>query len=126
MTRRRNGLQARDRLSHASRDCGHSSCRRDLLSRFCSRSSLWLGPSPLFTYVANVSGCVRELLTAPFLFPESLVCDTLDLSGQGLKKLSRCPSDADISTLIIDDNDLQRLDNLDSYNRITKVTELLK
>ncbi|XP_014487535.1 PREDICTED: centrosomal protein of 97 kDa isoform X2 [Dinoponera quadriceps] len=53
---------------------------------------------------------------------ESLVCDTLDLSGQGLKKLSRCPSDADISTLIIDDNDLQRLDNLDSYHRITKLS----
>ncbi|XP_070150286.1 centrosomal protein of 97 kDa isoform X2 [Polyergus mexicanus] len=53
---------------------------------------------------------------------ESLVCDTLDLSGQGLKKLSRCPSDADISTLIIDDNDIQRLDNLDSYHRITKLS----
>lgn len=53
---------------------------------------------------------------------ESLVCDTLDLSGQGLKKLARCPSDADISILIIDDNELQRLDNLDSYNRITKVS----
>lgn len=53
--------------------------------------------------------------------PESPVCDTLDLSGQGLKKLSRCPSDADISTLIVDDNELQRLDNLDSYHRITKV-----
>lgn len=57
---------------------------------------------------------------------ESLVCDTLDLSGQGLKKLSRCPSDADISTLIIDDNDLQRLDNLDSYHRITKVLRTWK
>ncbi|XP_043253427.1 uncharacterized protein LOC122397963 [Colletes gigas] len=53
---------------------------------------------------------------------ESLVCDTLDLSGQGLKKLSRCPSDADISTLIIDDNEIQRLDNLDSYHRITKLS----
>lgn len=53
---------------------------------------------------------------------ESLVCDTLDLSGQGLKKLSRCPSDADISTLIIDDNELPRLDNLDSYHRITKLS----
>ncbi|XP_011158892.1 centrosomal protein of 97 kDa isoform X3 [Solenopsis invicta] len=53
---------------------------------------------------------------------ESLGCDTLDLSGQGLKKLSRCPSDADISTLIIDDNELQRLDNLDSYHRITKLS----
>lgn len=52
---------------------------------------------------------------------ESSVCDTLDLSGQGLKKLSRCPSDADINTLIVDDNEIQRLDNLDSYHRITKV-----
>lgn len=54
---------------------------------------------------------------------ESLVCETLDLSGQGLKKIGRCPSDADISTLIVDDNELQRLDNLDSYHRITKVCE---
>ncbi|XP_046745056.1 centrosomal protein of 97 kDa isoform X3 [Diprion similis] len=53
---------------------------------------------------------------------ESLVCDTLDLSGQGLKKLSRCPSDADINTLIVDDNEIQRLDNLDSYNKITKLS----
>lgn len=48
-------------------------------------------------------------------------CETLDLSGQGLKKLCRCPSNADIDTLIADDNELQRLDNLDSYHRITKV-----
>lgn len=47
--------------------------------------------------------------------------DTLDLSGQGLKKLARCPSDADVHILIVDDNELQRLDNLDSYQRITKV-----
>ncbi|KAK2584641.1 hypothetical protein KPH14_006989 [Odynerus spinipes] len=53
---------------------------------------------------------------------ESLVCDTLDLSGQGLKKLARCPSDAEISTLILDDNELQRLDNLDSYHRINKLS----
>ncbi|XP_012288147.1 centrosomal protein of 97 kDa [Orussus abietinus] len=53
---------------------------------------------------------------------ESLVCDTLDLSGQKLKKLSRCPLDADINTLIVDDNELQRLDNLDSYHRITKLS----
>ncbi|XP_033221880.1 centrosomal protein of 97 kDa isoform X3 [Belonocnema kinseyi] len=53
---------------------------------------------------------------------ESLVCETLDLSGQGLKKIGRCPSDADISTLIVDDNELQRLDNLDSYHRITKLS----
>ncbi|XP_076282830.1 centrosomal protein 97kDa isoform X2 [Lasioglossum baleicum] len=53
---------------------------------------------------------------------ESSSCETLDLSGQGLKKLSRCPSDADISTLILDDNELQRLDNLDSYHRITKLS----
>ncbi|XP_033334124.1 centrosomal protein 97kDa isoform X5 [Megalopta genalis] len=53
---------------------------------------------------------------------ESSACETLDLSGQGLKKLSRCPSDADISTLILDDNELQRLDNLDSYHRITKLS----
>ncbi|XP_034941950.1 centrosomal protein of 97 kDa isoform X2 [Chelonus insularis] len=53
---------------------------------------------------------------------DSPVCDTLDLSRQGLKKLSRCPSDADISKLILDDNEFQRLDNLDSYSRITKLS----
>ncbi|XP_051163083.1 centrosomal protein of 97 kDa isoform X2 [Leptopilina boulardi] len=53
---------------------------------------------------------------------ESLTGDTLDLSGQSLKKLARCPSDADIHILIVDDNELQRLDNLDSYQRITKLS----
>ncbi|XP_015593401.1 uncharacterized protein LOC107266903 isoform X2 [Cephus cinctus] len=64
----------------------------------------------------------RHLTMNFFRDLESLMCDTLDLSGQGLKKLSRCPSDADISTLIVDDNEIQRLDNLDSYHRITKLS----
>ncbi|XP_066593058.1 centrosomal protein of 97 kDa isoform X3 [Prorops nasuta] len=53
---------------------------------------------------------------------ESLPSEMLDLSGQNLKKLGRCPLDVDINTLIVDDNELQRLDNLDSYCRISKLS----
>ncbi|XP_070521249.1 centrosomal protein of 97 kDa isoform X4 [Cardiocondyla obscurior] len=83
---------------------------------------LSLHVAAIYVNVASARGVNCTLLTVFSLFSESLVCDTLDLSGQSLKKLSRCPSDADISTLIIDDNDLQRLDNLDSYHRITKLS----
>lgn len=66
----------------------------------------------------------RELINYTFIL-ESLAGETLDLSSKGLKKLARCPSDADINTLIADDNELQRLDNLDSYQRITKVQKFV-
>ncbi|XP_036147489.1 centrosomal protein of 97 kDa isoform X6 [Monomorium pharaonis] len=103
---------------HKSMTVQHSLSRFSLsISVFAARLRRCLHASRTFS--ADVPA---TLLTVLFLFSESLVCDTLDLSGQGLKKLSRCPSDADINTLIIDDNELQRLDNLDSYHKITKLS----
>ncbi|XP_021924438.1 centrosomal protein of 97 kDa isoform X2 [Zootermopsis nevadensis] len=50
--------------------------------------------------------------------------DTLDLSGQGLKKLSKAqPHDAQVvTTLIVDNNELQRWDNIDSYPILKKLS----
>ncbi|XP_023716914.1 centrosomal protein of 97 kDa isoform X3 [Cryptotermes secundus] len=50
--------------------------------------------------------------------------DTLDLSRQGLKKLSKAqPHDAQVvTTLIVDNNELQRWDNIDSYTVLKKLS----
>ncbi|KAJ9599560.1 hypothetical protein L9F63_009958, partial [Diploptera punctata] len=50
--------------------------------------------------------------------------DTLDLSGQGLKKIPKAqPHDAQVvTTLILDNNDLQRWDNIDSYPILKKLS----
>lgn len=48
--------------------------------------------------------------------------DTLDISGKKLKKLIKpILAAAQVTTLILDDNELQRLDNLDSYTKLQKV-----
>lgn len=48
--------------------------------------------------------------------------DALDLSGKRLKKLNKPTStEAHISVLILDDNELQRLDNIDSFTKVQKV-----
>lgn len=48
--------------------------------------------------------------------------DALDLSGKRLKKLNKpTPVEAHISVLILDDNELQRLDNIDSFTKVQKV-----
>ncbi|RZB40847.1 centrosomal protein of 97 kDa, partial [Asbolus verrucosus] len=51
------------------------------------------------------------------------ISDTLDLSNKKLKKLSKCsPQETQtVTTLILDDNELQRLDNIDSLLRLQKV-----
>ncbi|PSN42828.1 hypothetical protein C0J52_14402 [Blattella germanica] len=50
--------------------------------------------------------------------------DTLDLTGQGLKKIPKAqPHDAQVvTTLILDNNDLQRWDNIDSYPILKKLS----
>ena len=59
----------------------------------------------------------------PIGVPEGADPDTLDLSGQNLEKLSRAaPScQLDTTTLILDDNLLQRLDNIHTYQCLEKV-----
>ncbi|XP_063923100.1 centrosomal protein of 97 kDa isoform X2 [Zophobas morio] len=50
--------------------------------------------------------------------------DTLDLSHKKLKKLNKCtPQETHaVTTLILDDNELQRLDNIDSFLRLQKLS----
>lgn len=50
---------------------------------------------------------------------------TLNLSGQGLKKLTKghCSEDAHkVTTLILDSNELQRLDNIDGFPCVTELS----
>lgn len=46
---------------------------------------------------------------------------TLDLSKKGLKKVPKQDDAQNIKILILDDNELQKIDNIDSYLRIEKV-----
>lgn len=60
-----------------------------------------------------------HLITFLFLVSD----ETADLSKQSLKKLNR-PSSGDalhIKTLILDDNELQRWDNIECYPNISSV-----
>lgn len=49
--------------------------------------------------------------------------DTVDLSRRGLKKIEKAPAEESktIINLILDQNELQRLDNIDTYNRVENV-----
>ncbi|XP_047998340.1 LOW QUALITY PROTEIN: centrosomal protein of 97 kDa [Leguminivora glycinivorella] len=50
--------------------------------------------------------------------------ETLDLSRRGLKKIEKAPIEdgKTIINLILDQNELQRLDNLDTYNRVENLS----
>ncbi|KAL4706415.1 hypothetical protein ACJJTC_010898 [Scirpophaga incertulas] len=50
--------------------------------------------------------------------------ETLDLSRRGLKKIEKAPADESktIINLILDQNELQRLDNIDTYSRIENLS----
>jgi uncharacterized protein YcbK (DUF882 family) len=52
--------------------------------------------------------------------------ETLDLSGQGLEKLSRAAPDFQLNTmtLILDRNNLQRMDNIHTFQCIEKVQKM--
>lgn len=50
------------------------------------------------------------------------IMDTLDLSNRKLKKLCKpAPNESQVKNLILDDNELQRLDNIDSFTKVEKV-----
>nr|CAD7571839.1 unnamed protein product [Timema californicum] len=52
--------------------------------------------------------------------------ETLDLSNQGIKKLNKAqPNHAHVTNLILNGNELQRWDNIDSYTELTKTIEHL-
>nr|CAI5838776.1 unnamed protein product [Callosobruchus analis] len=49
--------------------------------------------------------------------------ETLDLSNKKLKKLNKpTPAEAQVTTLILDDNELLRLDSIDSFTKLQKLT----
>ncbi|KAJ8986071.1 hypothetical protein NQ317_003365 [Molorchus minor] len=49
--------------------------------------------------------------------------DTLDLSNKKLKKLNKpTPAESQVTTLLLDDNELQRLDNIDSFTKLQKLS----
>lgn len=48
--------------------------------------------------------------------------EILDLSGQKLTKLAKAQhEELEITTLILDENDLQKLDHIDSFPKLQKV-----
>ena len=53
--------------------------------------------------------------------------ETLDLSAQGMTKLSRAAPGYDLTTLtlLLDNNSLQRLDNIHTYQCLEKVRYIL-
>lgn len=50
------------------------------------------------------------------------VSSLLDLSKNGLKKVPKPNDGQNVRVLILDENDLQKIDNIDSYLRIEKVS----
>jgi centrosomal protein CEP97 len=50
----------------------------------------------------------------------------LDLTKKGLKKIPKTEDSQSIKCLILDENELQKIDNIDSYLRIEKVSMLKK
>lgn len=71
--------------------------------------------------------CVRLFIIPPchsfVFFVDEVKTETLDLARRGLKKLEKAPLDdtQGVISLILDQNELQRLDNIESYSRLENV-----
>ena len=74
-----------------------------------------------FFQVCKMSG--EEAVQSPGSDP-----DTLDLSGADLEKLSRATPELilNTTTLVLDNNKLQRLDNIHTYQCLEKVRDATK
>lgn len=59
-----------------------------------------------------------------FFIIEESKSETLDLSRRGLKKIEKAPGEDSktIINLVLDQNELQRLDNIETYNRVENVS----
>lgn len=71
---------------------------------------------------------IRSIKSWTILFIYCLLIDevkneTVDLSRRGLKKIEKAPAEESqtIINLILDQNELQRLDNIDTYSRVENV-----
>lgn len=58
------------------------------------------------------------------LSEKELTSPSLDLSNKGLKKVPKTENAQNVKELILDDNALQKIDNIDSFLRIEKVCDL--
>lgn len=55
------------------------------------------------------------------LVDEQKSLSVLDLSKKGLKKVPKCDDAHHVKELILDENALQKIDNIDSFLKIEKV-----
>ena len=86
------------------------------------------GPAAPFNAMSMSTSLILEDLDhSPLNEHDEDLLDTLDLSGQGLEKLTRAVPECQLNTttLLLDRNKLQRLDNLHSYQCIEKVRKQL-
>lgn len=63
------------------------------------------------------------------IFPDAPDCDkktVLDLSKKCLKKVPKQDDAQTVKVLLLDENELQKIDNIDSYLRIEKVCQTSK
>lgn len=88
----------------------------------CSSVQFWQSDSKAKRYRLLWLYCV-SILILRFKIYHSIFLDTLDLSGQDLQKLLRAAPECTLNTttLILDNNSLQRLDNIHTYQCIEKV-----
>ncbi|KAH9635610.1 hypothetical protein HF086_012279 [Spodoptera exigua] len=68
--------------------------------------------------------CSSPVVDSNCLFVEEVKNETVDLSRRGLKKIEKAPAEESktIINLILDQNELQRLDNIDTYNRVENLS----
>lgn len=69
------------------------------------------------SYILELNTPTEEKLSA-----NETASPILDLSKKGLKKVPKPNDGQNVRVLILDENDLQKIDNIDSYLRIEKVT----
>lgn len=58
------------------------------------------------------------------LCEKQITSSSLDLSNKDLKKVPKLENAQSVKELILDDNALQKIDNIDSFLRIEKVCDL--
>lgn len=74
-------------------------------------------------YISSLKKTCVSKLWCRGLFTDEEKKETVDLSRRGLKKIEKAPAEEShtIINLILDQNELQRLDNIDTYNRVENV-----
>lgn len=68
--------------------------------------------------VRKVNLLAASHISMPFSIADS---EVKDLSKKGLKKIPKTEDSQSVRVLLLDENELQKIDNIDSYLRIEKV-----